>query len=62
MTTTTAPSTTFDREALELLLQSQPLPEWAEQQRRAAMDRLDTLALPDRRQEDAIAGWARKEH
>jgi len=51
MTTTTAPSTTFDREALELLLQSQPLPEWAEQQRRAAMDRLDSLALPDRRQE-----------
>jgi Fe-S cluster assembly protein SufD len=51
MTTTTAPSTTFDRDALDLLLQDHPLPEWAAQQRRTCLDRLETLTLPDRRQE-----------
>lgn len=51
MTTTTAPSSTFDRDALDLLLHDHPLPDWAAQQRRACMDRLETLALPDRRQE-----------
>ncbi len=51
MTTTTAPSSTFDRNALELLLHDHPLPDWAAQQRQACMDRLETLALPDRRQE-----------
>ena len=51
MTTTTAPSPTFDRDALELLLEEQHLPVWAEQQRRAAMERLEKLVLPDRRQE-----------
>lgn len=49
--TTTAPSSTFDRDALDLLLHEQDLPDWAEQQRRAAMDCMEMLSLPDRRQE-----------
>ncbi len=51
MTTTTAPATGFTRDALEQLLIDQPLPAWAEQQRRDCLDRFETLSLPDRRQE-----------
>ena len=51
MTTTTAPASVFNRDALEQLLAENPLPEWADQQRRSCMDQLETLALPDRRQE-----------
>jgi Fe-S cluster assembly protein SufD len=51
MTTTTAPAPSFNRDALEQLLVDQPLPAWAERQRRACLDRFESLALPDRRQE-----------
>lgn len=51
MTTTSAPAPSFNRDALEQLLANQPLPAWAEQQRRGCLDRLESLSLPDRRQE-----------
>ena len=51
-----APSTTFDREAIERLLADQhsgrTAPEWANDRRRAAFDRLESLPLPDRRDEN----------
>jgi Fe-S cluster assembly protein SufD len=55
MTVATAPSpaaTAFDRDALEHLIASQPLPEWAAAARRAAFERLQALGLPDRRDEN----------
>ena len=51
MTTTTAPVSVFNRDALEQLLAENPLPEWADQHRRSCMDQFEKLALPDRRQE-----------
>ena len=44
-------SAAFDREALEALI-SDTLPSWANDRRRAALDRLESLALPDRRDEN----------
>jgi Fe-S cluster assembly protein SufD len=58
MTTPSSPalSATFDREALERLLADQhsggAAPAWANDRRRAAFDRLESLALPDRRDEN----------
>jgi Fe-S cluster assembly protein SufD len=58
MTTLSSPalSATFDREALERLLADQhsggATPAWANDRRRAAFDRLESLALPDRRDEN----------
>ena len=51
MTTTTAPAALFDRDAFHQLLAESPLPDWADRQRRSCMDQLETLALPNRRQE-----------
>ena len=58
MTTPAAPalSATFDRESLDRLLTDQhsgrAIPAWANGRRRAAFERLETLALPDRRDEN----------
>ena len=51
MTTTTAPAALFDRDAFHQLLAESPLPDWADRQRRSCKDQLETLALPNRRQE-----------
>ena len=51
MTTTTAPASLFNRDAFHQLVAENPLPEWAEEQRRSCMDQLEELVLPDRRQE-----------
>ena len=51
MTTTTAPAALFNRDAFHQLLAESPLPDWADRQRRSCMDQLETLALPNRRQE-----------
>ena len=51
MTTTTAPASLFNRDAFQQLLAENSLPSWADQHRRSCMDQLETLALPDRRQE-----------
>ncbi|HBP81578.1 MAG TPA: Fe-S cluster assembly protein SufD [Planctomycetaceae bacterium] len=51
MTTTTAPAALFNRDAFHQLLAESPLPDWADQQRHSCMDQLETLALPNRRQE-----------
>ena len=58
MTTSTAPvlSDTFDRAGFDRLLADQQsgeaAPAWANDRRRAAFDRLESLALPDRRDEN----------
>jgi Fe-S cluster assembly protein SufD len=58
MTTPVAPalSATFDRATFERLLADQhsglPVPAWANDRRRAAFDTLESLALPDRRDEN----------
>ena len=54
MTTSTAPlpSATFDRLSLEKSITSQAAPGWVNDLRRAALERLESLALPDRRTEN----------
>jgi Fe-S cluster assembly protein SufD len=45
-------ATTFDRDALEHLLAASAMPAWVGDRRRAAFESLQTLALPDRRNEN----------
>jgi len=53
MTTATAPAaTSFDRDALEQLISSEPLPGWVAESRRTAFERLAGLGMPDRRDEN----------
>jgi len=53
MTTATAPApSAFDRPALDRLLADSSGPDWAAALRRTAFDRLETLGLPDRRDEN----------
>jgi len=47
-----APSVTFDRDALDRLLATDEAPAWARERRLAALERLGTLPLPDRRDEN----------
>jgi Fe-S cluster assembly protein SufD len=54
MTSSTAParSSAFDRTALDQLLAAADSPAWVRDRRRMAFDRLESLALPDRRDEN----------
>jgi Fe-S cluster assembly protein SufD len=54
MTTATAPTSSigFERAALDRLLAASTMPGWASDLRRAAVSRLATLGLPDRRDEN----------
>jgi Fe-S cluster assembly protein SufD len=47
-----APSATFDREALDRLLATHDTPAWVRDRRLTAFERLEALALPDRRNEN----------
>ena len=49
---TAAAPTSFDRTALDHLLAASRQPDWAAALRRAAFDRLESLSLPDRRDEN----------
>jgi Fe-S cluster assembly protein SufD len=51
--TVSVPRTTaFDGDALDRLIAAHPLPDWAAERRRAAFERLASLGLPDRRDEN----------
>ena len=54
MTASTAPalSPAFDRAALDALLAASDSPSWVRERRRAAFERLESLVLPDRRDEN----------
>jgi len=54
MTTATAPAPglTFDRTGLAALLAAHSAPEWVTERRRAALEALEALGLPDRRSEN----------
>jgi Fe-S cluster assembly protein SufD len=50
--TATATPSAFDRAALERLVEAVPQPEWVAAARRTALERLESLGLPDRRDEN----------
>ena len=51
-TATASPPTAFDQVALQRLLEATPQPDWVIAARRAALERLESLGLPDRRDEN----------